>query len=141
LIINNKTRAIAQLFTKDLTIIGFSNSDGSSPKPSTSHKNGLNGDFRYFSTDKSGDAVLLRDANLDIDRQNTFNEALNRFGWKSMLSENFTPANSTTQTQLEYTTHYNKSRHHNHIHVQGYSPNLSIRGAVLLDEIIIPIKK
>lgn len=51
--------ALASTSTSDLTVNGFSLSDGSSPSPSTSHKDGKNGDLRYLRTDESGGPVLL----------------------------------------------------------------------------------
>ena len=116
--------ALAETNTQDLTVVGFSSSDGSSPSPSKSHKDGKNGDFRYLRKDFSGGAVLLQDQQMDISRQNTLNQSLNKFGWKSMLSENFTPHGKKNQTRLDHTTHYNKSRHHNHLHLQGFRPRI-----------------
>ncbi|MBC6993170.1 RHS repeat-associated core domain-containing protein [Lewinella lacunae] len=111
--------ALAETNTRDLTIVGFSNSDGSSPSPSSSHKDGKNGDLRYLRTDRTGDAVLLQDAELDANRQNKFNDNLYKFGWKNMLSENYVPYGETTTTRLRRTSHFNKTRHHNHLHLQG----------------------
>jgi RHS repeat-associated protein len=110
--------------TNDLTIIGFSQYNGDSPPPSKSHKGGMNGDLRYLSNDYSGNATLLGSKNLDIERQNKFNDALYKFGWKNMLSETFNPFGKKENMLLNRTTHYNKSRHHNHLHLQGFKPNL-----------------
>src|SRR5699024_10089816 len=77
---------LATTNTTDLAVIGFSLSDGRSPEPSVSHKNGINGDLRYLRTDQSGAGVLLGQSAFDMDRQNTFNNTLNRFGWTDMLS-------------------------------------------------------
>lgn len=119
--------AMSTTNTQDLTIIGFSNSDGNSPAPSVSHKQGINGDLRYLRKDYSGGAVLLNQSAFDIQRQNTFNNALHRFGWTDMLSERFTPAGQTESILLNHTRHYNKCRHHNHLHLQGFKPNLISR--------------
>lgn len=116
--------ALAETKTTDLTINGFSNADGSSPDPSKSHKDGKNGDLRYLRKDESGGPVLLLDKQFDMTRQNEFNDALHKFGWKNMLSERFTPAGGKDEVLLNYTSHYSKSRHHNHLHLQGYAPNI-----------------
>ena len=116
--------AMATTDFNDVTIIGVSNADGSSPPPSVSHKNGKNLDFRYLRTDKTGERVLLGQNELDIKRQNEFNDALYKFGWKDMLSENFRSAGEKNSTLLNHTRHYSKSRHHHHLHTQGYKPNL-----------------
>lgn len=113
--------------TKDLTIIGFSNADGSSPAPSISHRNGINGDLRYLRKDYSGSQVLLNQAEFDISRQNTFNSALNKFGWTNLLSERFVPYGQLNSMLLNHTTHYSKSRHNNHLHLQGFKPNILTR--------------
>lgn len=83
--------AMAVTDTEDATIIGFSKKDGGSPAPSVSHKGGKVGDLRYLKKDKSGGRVLLGDKEFDTNRQNKLNNALNKFGWKSMLSERFKP--------------------------------------------------
>ena len=99
--------ALATTNTKDLTITGFSLSNGNSPKPSVSHIasvshiDGKNGDLRYFRTDGSGDKVLLGKEGLDLARQNTFNAALKKFGWTDMLSEYFIPYGQTETTILD----------------------------------------
>jgi RHS repeat-associated protein len=116
--------ALAETETTDLTINGFSNADGSSPAPSKSHKDGKNGDLRYLREDESGGAVLLQDKEFDMSRQNEFNNSLEKFGWKDMLSERFVPAGGKKKVLLNHTSHYSKSRHHNHLHLQGYAPNI-----------------
>lgn len=115
---------VAETKTNDLTVVGFSLSDGSLPAPSVSHKDGKNGDLRYLRKDESGDAVLLNQKQFDIKRQNTFNAALYKYGWKSMLSEQFTPAGSSNKMLLDDAKHYSKSRHKNHLHLQGYKPTI-----------------
>lgn len=110
--------------TKDVTVTGFSIANGDSPYPSTSHVEGKNGDLRYLRKDYSGGAVLLQDAQMDVDRQNTFNAQLRRYAWKDMLSENFIPHGGTEQIRLQHTKHFSRSRHHNHLHLQGFNPAL-----------------
>jgi hypothetical protein len=41
-----------------------------------------------------------------------------------MLSERFVPAGGKKKVLLNHTSHYSKSRHHNHLHLQGYAPNI-----------------
>jgi RHS repeat-associated protein len=129
---------LADTGTNDLTMVGFSLKDGSSPDPSVSHKEGKNGDLRYLTKDKSGDKVLLGDENFDMERQNDFNKSLQKFGWKSMLSEKFKPFGESEKTLLEGTTHYSKSRHNNHLHLQAYNPKTRvIHYGGQLDEVVI----
>ena len=133
---------VAETKTNDLTVVGFSLSDGSSPAPSVSHKDGKNGDLRYLRKDGSGDAVLLNQKQFDIERQNTFNAALNKYGWKSMLSEQFTPAGSSNKMLLDYTKHYSKSRHNNHLHLQSYKPTIkTVYEGGAIQPVIITKKK
>src|SRR5690606_33795605 len=111
------------------------------PKPSRSHKNGVGIDFRYLRKDKSGDPVLIYDSAFDIDRQNDLNGALNKFGFDYQLSEHFASPmldeyegrnisvdaaqeildSGLSSHKLDNTSHYDESRHHNHLHVGGVS--------------------
>jgi hypothetical protein len=97
----------------------WSNSDGSSPSPSMSHKNGTVGDLRPIRKDRSGDACLVSSSEFDKDANTKFVEEAKKFGWKSILSERhkgwITPG----------TTHYRKTaRHNNHYHLQRFKPML-----------------
>lgn len=56
----------------------------------------MNGDLRYLRKDKRGGKTDLFNngedlgwKGLDEDRQNNFNDLLYKFGWKSMLSQNY----------------------------------------------------
>lgn len=107
----------------DFVFNGFSGSMGESPSPSSSHKNGMNGDLRYLRKDKSGSRVHLNLETengepcgwkgLDENRQNNFNDALYKFGWKSLLSWEY------NGKLLKHSIHY--SGHNNHLHLQSYS--------------------
>ncbi len=116
--------ALSEANVKDLTINGFSLSDGTSPSPSVSHKQGKNGDLRYLNTDKSGGATLIGDSNMDWDRQSTLNNSLYKYGWKDMISEKRSDgtllphASSATSRGI-------KTNHRNHLHLQGFKPNLT----------------
>ncbi len=111
----------------DVTVIGVSNYDGSSPPPSISHKGGKNMDLRYLRTDYTGKQVLLEDKYFDVKRQNKFIDSLYKYGWKDPLSEKFTPYAKTTEMKLNRTRHYSKSRHNNHLHLQGFRPTIKIK--------------
>ena len=69
----------------DIVCNGFSMSDGS-PVVSSSHLNGKNGDIRYLRKDRNGKILDLTATphELDIKKQIAWNEALYKFGWKSL---------------------------------------------------------
>ncbi|WP_428067674.1 hypothetical protein [Chryseobacterium gambrini] len=129
--VNEKTLAslfgaMLEVSYNDISCNGFSHSDGSS-RPSVSHINGNNGDFKYLRKDKKlmfGDGTSLDiSANpdmLDDVRQNKWNDALYRFGWKSMLGWSY-----KRNGKINYLHHLpkNAKNHHHHLHLQGYSPN------------------
>lgn len=112
----------------DFVFNGFSNEKGESVGGSKSHKNGMNGDLRYLRTDKAGGTTDLFSSNeatgwkgLDETRQNTFNDALYKFGWKSMLSQNY---GERDEKILNHCTHDKNKDHNDHLHIQGFSPTL-----------------
>lgn len=127
--INSKTLAsllgaMLRCSYEDYVFNGFSHQDGSS-RPSTSHKNGYNGDLRYLRKDKSGGRTDLFEkdgigwAGLDEERQNKFNDALYDFGWKSMLSQYY----GDDKNKILNHCKNDKFRNHNdHLHIQGYKP-------------------
>ncbi|WP_159086084.1 hypothetical protein [Flavobacterium faecale] len=110
----------------DIGCNGFSHKDGSS-KPSRSHINGNNGDFKYLRADKTlecgvGTSLNINKAadSLDYRRQNKWNDALYKFGWKKMLGWTVT-VNKKTKF-LHHITH-KTTNHHHHLHVQNYEPH------------------
>lgn len=112
----------------DFTFNGFSNEKGESVGGSKSHKNGMNGDLRYLRTDKKGGKTDLFSDNeetgwkgMDESRQNTFNDALYKFGWKSMLSQNYGEKDAKI---LNHCTNDKNSGHNDHLHLQGFAPTL-----------------
>ncbi|MDQ0595311.1 putative chitinase [Chryseobacterium ginsenosidimutans] len=112
----------------DFVFNGFSNEKGESVGGSKSHKNGMNGDLRYLRTDKKGGKTdLFNDGEetgwkgLDETRQNTFNDALYKFGWKSMLSQNY---GDKSDKILNHCTHDKDKNHNDHLHIQGFAPTL-----------------
>lgn len=112
----------------DLTFNGFSNEKGESVGGSKSHKNGMNGDLRYLRKDKRGGKTDLFNngedlgwKGLDEDRQNNFNDLLYKFGWKSMLSQNYGERKNKI---LRRCTNDSDNNHNDHLHIQGYQPTL-----------------
>lgn len=108
----------------DVTSTGFSMPDGS-PGVSASHINGENGDFRFLRTDHSLNTPTYLNTTAGVDaldegRQNTFNNALYKFGWTTQLAWRYTK--NGEQRLLSRTVHY--AGHHHHLHVGGYVPNL-----------------
>lgn len=119
--------AFLELQFSDILINGFSHKDGSS-NPSSSHKNGMNGDLRYLKKDFSETKTDLFSndektgwISVDKDRQNQLNDALYKYGWKSMLSQYF------NGTELFNHCVNDKDKNHNdHLHIQKFTPNLKI---------------
>ncbi|MFT5252380.1 MAG: hypothetical protein ACI87N_001388 [Flavobacteriales bacterium] len=109
----------------DISCNGFSHKDGSSA-PSRSHINGNNGDFKYLRLDKtlkcgSGTSLNISKSAvaLDYQRQNKWNDALYKFGWKGMLGWTYTVKKKTKH--LHHITH-KTTNHQHHLHVQNYEP-------------------
>lgn len=113
--------AFAETGYTDFTITQFSYSDGTSPKPSVSHRNGNNGDFRYLRYDQSGSAVTVDNTQFDQARNSNFTSALNRFGYTDLKSYRYNGA--WNSMLLPETTHLRG--HHNHLHLQGYNPRIT----------------
>ncbi len=118
--------AMLECSFNDFTSNGFSNSKGESVGGSSSHKNGINGDMRYLRKDKSGKNVHLNLEGehedpcgwlgMDEERQNLFNDAMYKFGWKSMLSFKYNGKLLNHSKPDE--------KHNDHLHLQNYSiPN------------------
>lgn len=113
---------------EDFVFNGFSNEKGETIGGSHSHKNGMNGDLRYLRTDKKGGTTDLFNSSeelgwkgLDESRQNNFNDALYKFGWKSMLSQNY---GLRKENLLNKCINDRDNGHNDHLHIQGYSPTL-----------------
>ncbi|MBC9930272.1 DUF4280 domain-containing protein [Chitinophaga qingshengii] len=127
--VNDKTLgsllgALLECGYEDYTFNGFSHANGSS-SPSKSHKNGYNGDLRYLRKDKAIDKIDLFSASetagwkaMDVDRQKKFNDALYKFGWKSMLSQTYNGNQLLNHCQNDA-----DNDHNDHLHIQHYSPN------------------
>jgi hypothetical protein len=111
---------------KDLGVVGFSLSDGASPRPSTSHKLGKNGDLRYLNTGENGAGSNTRNSDFDIQRNSKLTNALFKFGWTDIISEKF------GNSQLLPHTSSSKARgipsdHTTHLHLQGFKPKIIIK--------------
>lgn len=136
--------AVADVGIDDLYVTHFSNFDGSSPAPSKSHKDGVNGDLRYLRTDHSASPGLITDEKFDVNRQVRFNDALHKFGWgrtSNMISEYFGNHNL-----LPYSASARekgiRSPHDNHLHLQGFAPNVIHIGGTLKNvNVICPLEK
>jgi RHS repeat-associated protein len=115
--------AFAEVGYQDVTITRFSNSDGSSPGNSTSHKQGRNGDLRYLRSDGSGEGVTVHDGVFDDQRNTSMATALTRFGYSDIKSfeKNIPMARMPI---IPGTRHLDY--HHDHFHLQGYRPNIQM---------------
>ncbi len=114
---------IGTLSNSNLTVSfnHWSNSDGTSPAPSKSHKNGTVGDERPIRKDRSGAKVLVSDPQFDAEANTLFIKNAKLFGWTSVLSERnkngwITPG----------TTNFTKPRHNNHYHLQRFKPAIEL---------------
>ena len=114
--------AVGSLGYTDVSVVGFSLSDGSSPSPSISHRNGNVGDLRYLRTDGVSAPVLVKGNNFDIQRNEALTSALHKFGWKDMISERvggYLLQNTSAASERGIRTN-----HTNHLHIQGYRPSI-----------------
>jgi uncharacterized protein RhaS with RHS repeats len=107
----------------DLTVNGFSLSDGKSPPPSSSHKLGKNGDLRYLNTNIDGSSTNTNSSKFDVTRNSTLTNGLFKYGWKDIISERF------GNNQLLPHTSSSKERgipsdHTTHLHLQGFNPKI-----------------
>ena len=114
--------AVGTVVFSDITINQFSYSDGRTPAPSVSYKDGKNGDLRYLRTDKSGSQTDVGSNNFDKQREQALTTALHKFGWKDMISEKYNnkllPHTSSARDRGI------RSNHPNHLHLQGFKPNI-----------------
>ncbi|MBI9039711.1 MAG: RHS repeat-associated core domain-containing protein [Bacteroidales bacterium] len=128
--------ALSENNTSDFTISSVSLADGSSPPESRSHKNGNVFDSRFLRNDRSGAFTFNFGSNFDSGRQTDLNKALNKFGWKDLISSGVNPGTSVLNgqigwpygsghpAQLPYTRDINDGKHYNHLHSQGFRPYL-----------------
>lgn len=109
----------------DISCNGFSDHRGHSIGGSSSHRNGVNGDFKYFRADGTTQAQGSLHINtnpelLDEARQNSFNDALHKYGWRDLRAWRYT-INGQSRL-LNHTQHL--AYHHHHLHLQGYNPTI-----------------
>jgi RHS repeat-associated protein len=115
----------------DLSSNHWSNPDGSSQYPSTSHIDGKNGDLKPLRTDETGGRVLVTDPEFDKERNKGLIAALRLYGWNKILSARNNEGYITPGT-THYMGRYNKkgkwivSDHRNHFHLQGFKSTIRI---------------
>jgi len=118
--------ALYQTETIYLSVGQFSLSDGSSAPPSVSHKLGKNGDLRPLRNDGLNKPTTVSDKGFDVTRNSNLTTALQKFGWKDIISEK-----SDTGFLLPFTSSANdrgiKSDHTNHLHLQGFKPSVTYK--------------
>lgn len=104
----------------DVSLNHWSNQDGTSPKPSKSHKLGINGDIRPLNTNLSGSPVNLLNnpAQYDVERNQRLVDALRAFGWKDILFYK----NPKTGYIPKGARHF--KGHEHHFHVQKFQPKI-----------------
>ncbi|MEN1926781.1 hypothetical protein [Luteimonas qiangzhengi] len=110
----------------DVSCNGFSDHRGHSIGGSSSHRNGVNGDFKYFRADgTTQDQTSLHiDVNpelMDEERQNRFNDALRKYGWSDLRAWRYVIGGESRL--LRHTQHLRNHQHH--LHLQGYSPTIA----------------
>lgn len=133
--------ALCKLGYDDISFNGASKKDGS-PGVSSIHINGSCIDVRYLRKDKAAKKVLLQDSEYDHERTLSMVNTFHKFGWGKakrlngtiikMLSERFInkSAGVNSTILLPHCSHYNKTRHNNHLHMQGFEPNLRDIGVI-----------
>ena len=123
---------------EEISVVSVSNSDGTSPSPSTSHKNGKNLDIRYAGKNGSRSAINYKDSKTNFDKidpksSGSMNASLKKFGYKDIRSSTLTVSNTTTGKNGKSTTTStsysvpgtkNLKNHYDHEHLQGYRPTL-----------------
>lgn len=123
--------ALNEVGYKDISLGHWSDSEGNSPSPSRSHKNGEVGDFRPLRLDKSGSPVETTDKQFDAGRNADFVSALKKYGWTSILSETNPSTGYITPGATHYSGYTDKKtgewidvRHNNHFHIQKFNPSI-----------------
>ncbi|UII28975.1 hypothetical protein LVD15_11260 [Fulvivirga maritima] len=115
--------AIAEVGYDDIVINGFTNEEGIG-SPSSTHARGINGDLRYLNKSKTNKRMLITDPDFDENRQNLFNDALNKFGFTSLVTSYY---GSKKDKLLKYGKYDSNGGHKDHLHIQGYKPELEIQ--------------
>jgi RHS repeat-associated protein len=128
---------------EEIFVVAASESDGTSPSPSTSHVDGKNMDIRYAGNDGARDAIdyegsLTEFNKIDQTASANMNAGLKKFGWKDIRSSTLTVTNTSTVEgkQVSTSTNYSVSGtthladHYDHQHLQGYNPRVQTRTKV-----------
>ena len=106
--------------------------DGSKPGKgvhkggSMSHVNGRNVDLRYIRKDGALAPVTVFDSQFDRTSNQSMVNSFNKFGFKSILSYPSKDGFLLNNTKNIDTKLYKNPKHHNHLHMQGFSPKLKI---------------
>ncbi|GHT68262.1 hypothetical protein AGMMS50239_32990 [Bacteroidia bacterium] len=128
--------ALIELSIEDLFFSGFSVEDGNTAGGSSSHLNGMVGDFGYFNKNKkpSNTHITLTpdvtypelNPSYDYEREKKFCDALHKFGYaryngRRLLTENvYEKVDKKYENRiLPHAQHYAKARHYHHLHIQG----------------------
>lgn len=90
----------------------------------TSHVNGRNVDARLIRTDRALSAVTVFSPHFDRGASQSMVNSFNKFGFKSILSYPTKDGFLLNNTKNIDDRIYNNPTHHNHLHLQGYSPKL-----------------
>ncbi|EGV42115.1 hypothetical protein BZARG_367 [Bizionia argentinensis JUB59] len=127
---------------QEISVVSVSNSDGSSPSPSTSHVNGKNADIRYAGNNGTRNPIDYEDSKANFDKidqtaSSSMNASLKKFGYKDIRSSTLiAPTKEIPMvdgTKRVNNKSYNVSgtkhlkSHYNHQHLQGYRPNVTTR--------------
>lgn len=129
--------AMASTGFNDVTVIGGSLADGSTPSTSKSHQRGEAMDLRYLRTDMSGGRLDIRQnaQALDVARQNQFNNALYTYGFTNQLSGSYTQPGGSPM-MLDRTKP--AKGHTDHLHIGGkyagvhtFNPYIYVNGGVI----------
>jgi RHS repeat-associated protein len=119
---------------QEICVVSASESDGKSPSPSKSHKNGKNLDIRYAGKDGSRSSINYKGSKKNFDKIDTkastsMNASLKKFGYKDIKSSKLDvttkgkDGKSVTNSYSVPGTKHLKN-HYDHQHLQGYSPNV-----------------
>ena len=91
---------------------------------SMSHVNGRNVDVRLIRNDRALSGVTVFDSQFDRGANQSMVNSFNKFGFKSILSYPTKDGFLMNNTKNIDDRLYNNPKHHNHLHLQGYSPKL-----------------
>ena len=125
---------LCKLGYNDISFNGFSTSNGD-PGESSSHINGLVGDMRYLRKDFKALPVTVFQDIYSHERSLALVNTLYEFGFgrtKNMLTEKYNkPELNLKNYELPHCSHFKTQlkngkwvRHHDHLHIQGFKPNL-----------------